>query len=152
MEHQWNEIYRGKPTTRGETCPSATLSTTNLTWTDPGSNPGLRGERPATNRLSHGTTFTAKLLLKTTTVRYRPLRLIHWWTRFVTLSITCSWQALLHLFLQKFLVWDCVSLPNVHDTIFFSNSPITINHKPTDRANGLARKCLHKRRYFRKRL
>jgi hypothetical protein len=24
-------------------------------WTDPGSNPGLRGERPATNRLSHGT-------------------------------------------------------------------------------------------------
>jgi hypothetical protein len=24
-------------------------------WTDPGSNPGLRGERPTTNRLSHGT-------------------------------------------------------------------------------------------------
>jgi hypothetical protein len=24
-------------------------------WTDPGSNPGLRSERPATNRLSHGT-------------------------------------------------------------------------------------------------
>jgi hypothetical protein len=40
---------------RGKTCPSATLSTTNPTWTDPGSNPGLRGERPATNRLSHGT-------------------------------------------------------------------------------------------------
>jgi hypothetical protein len=37
--------------TRGKTCPSATLSTTNPTWTDP----GLRGERPATNRLSHGT-------------------------------------------------------------------------------------------------
>jgi hypothetical protein len=41
--------------TRRKTCPSATLSTTNPTWTDPGSNPGLRGERPATNRLSHGT-------------------------------------------------------------------------------------------------
>jgi hypothetical protein len=41
--------------TREKTCPSATLSTTNHTWTDPGSNPGLRGERPATNRLSHGT-------------------------------------------------------------------------------------------------
>jgi hypothetical protein len=41
--------------TRGKTCPSATLSTTNPTWTDPESNPGLRGERPATNRLSHGT-------------------------------------------------------------------------------------------------
>jgi hypothetical protein len=55
MEHQWNEIDRGKPTTRRKTCPSATLSTTNLTWTDPGSNPGLHGESPATNRLSHGT-------------------------------------------------------------------------------------------------
>jgi hypothetical protein len=36
-----------------KTCPSATLSTTNPTWTKPGSNPGLRGERPATNRLSY---------------------------------------------------------------------------------------------------
>jgi hypothetical protein len=56
MEHQWNEIDRGKPTTRRKICPSATLSTTNPTWTDPGSNPGLRSGRPATNRLSHGTT------------------------------------------------------------------------------------------------
>jgi hypothetical protein len=43
--------------TRRKTCPSATLSTTNPIWTDPGSNPGLRGKRPATNRLSHGTAF-----------------------------------------------------------------------------------------------
>jgi hypothetical protein len=41
--------------TRGKTCPSATLSTTNPTWTDPGSSPGLRGGRPVANRLSHGT-------------------------------------------------------------------------------------------------
>jgi hypothetical protein len=41
--------------TRGKTCPSATLSTTNPTWTDPGSNPGLRGGRPTANRLNHGT-------------------------------------------------------------------------------------------------
>jgi hypothetical protein len=41
--------------TLGKTCLSATLSTTNTTWTDLGSNPGLRGERRATNRLSHGT-------------------------------------------------------------------------------------------------
>jgi hypothetical protein len=41
--------------TRGKTCPSFTLSTTNPTWTDPGSNPGLRAGRPAANRLSHGT-------------------------------------------------------------------------------------------------
>jgi hypothetical protein len=55
MEHQWNEIDREKPTTLRKTSPSATLSTTNPTWTDPGSNPGLRNEKPATNRLSHGT-------------------------------------------------------------------------------------------------
>jgi hypothetical protein len=41
--------------TRGKTFPSASLSTTNPTWTDPLSNPGLRGGRPAANRLSHGT-------------------------------------------------------------------------------------------------
>jgi hypothetical protein len=35
-------------------CPSATLSTTNPTWPDPGSNPGRRGGKPATNRLSYG--------------------------------------------------------------------------------------------------
>jgi hypothetical protein len=28
--------------------PSATLSTTNPTWTDLGANPGFRGERPVT--------------------------------------------------------------------------------------------------------
>jgi hypothetical protein len=41
--------------TRRKTCPSATLSTTNPTWTDLGSEPGLRGGRQAANRLSHGT-------------------------------------------------------------------------------------------------
>jgi hypothetical protein len=39
----------------GKTCPSATLSTTNPTWSVVESNPGLRGERPATDRLSYGT-------------------------------------------------------------------------------------------------
>jgi hypothetical protein len=44
--------------TRGKTCPSSNLSTTNPTWTDPGSNPGLRSGRPAANRVSHGTACT----------------------------------------------------------------------------------------------
>ena len=35
--------------------PSAILSTTHLTWGDPGSNPGLRGNRSVTNRLSYST-------------------------------------------------------------------------------------------------
>jgi hypothetical protein len=57
MEHRWNEIDRKETEVFGEkTCPSATLSTTNPTWTDLGLNPGLRGERAATNRLSHGRT------------------------------------------------------------------------------------------------
>ena len=51
---EWN--WQGKTEVLGEKiCPSATLSTTNPTRTDPGSNLGLRGERPANNRLSHGT-------------------------------------------------------------------------------------------------
>jgi hypothetical protein len=33
------------------------LSTTNSTWTDPGSISGLLRGRPATNRLSHGTAY-----------------------------------------------------------------------------------------------
>jgi hypothetical protein len=47
--------------TRGKTCPSATLSTTNTTCNDPGSNPSLRGGRPAANRLSHGTALCVTL-------------------------------------------------------------------------------------------
>jgi hypothetical protein len=55
MESWWNDTDRGKTEELGEkTCPSATLSTTNPTWTDPGKNPGLCGGRPETNRLSHG--------------------------------------------------------------------------------------------------
>jgi len=41
--------------TRRKICSSATLTTIKFTWTDVGFNPGLRGERLATNRLCHGT-------------------------------------------------------------------------------------------------
>jgi hypothetical protein len=43
--------------TRSKACPSATLSTTDLMWTDLGSNLRFRGERPVTNRLRHDATF-----------------------------------------------------------------------------------------------
>jgi hypothetical protein len=51
------ELYwQGKTEELGEKpSPRATLSTRNPTWIDSGANPGLRGERPATNRLNHGT-------------------------------------------------------------------------------------------------
>jgi hypothetical protein len=49
----------GKPKySRGKTCPSTTLSTTNRTWIDPGSNPGLRGERPAISSVYLLSVFT----------------------------------------------------------------------------------------------
>jgi len=63
-ERRWNDIDRENRRTRRKTCPSATLSTTNPTWIDPGANPGLRGERPATNRLSHGTAACSWLPIK----------------------------------------------------------------------------------------
>jgi hypothetical protein len=52
---RWNENWKGKPKDSEKTRPSATLSTTNPTWPDLGSNPGRRGGKPATNRLSYGT-------------------------------------------------------------------------------------------------
>jgi hypothetical protein len=38
-----------------KTCASDSLSTKDPIWIDPGANPGLRGERPGANDLSHGT-------------------------------------------------------------------------------------------------
>jgi hypothetical protein len=49
-----NKDWQGKPKYSEKTYPSATLSTTNPTWPDRGSNPGRRGEKPPTNRLSYG--------------------------------------------------------------------------------------------------
>jgi hypothetical protein len=55
-QRRWNNKLTGESRrTRRKTCPSTTLSTTNPTWIDPGANPGLRSEMPATNDLSHGT-------------------------------------------------------------------------------------------------
>jgi hypothetical protein len=53
---RWNENWQGKPKYSEKTCPSTTLSTTNPTWSDLGSNLGHRYGKPATNRLSYGTT------------------------------------------------------------------------------------------------
>jgi hypothetical protein len=50
----WNEIWQGKPKYSEKTYHSATLSTTKSHMTDPVSNPGPQGGKPATNRLSYG--------------------------------------------------------------------------------------------------
>jgi hypothetical protein len=50
----WNEYWQGKPKYSEKTCPSATLSTTNPTWPEPGSTPGRRDGKPSTDDLSYG--------------------------------------------------------------------------------------------------
>jgi hypothetical protein len=59
MKQWWNGTDRGKLKYSG-TCPRATLSITNTKWTHTGSNPGPRGGRPATNRLSHDKASTGE--------------------------------------------------------------------------------------------
>jgi hypothetical protein len=54
-EPRWNYIDRGKQNNLEKIRLSATLSTTNPTWTEPGANTGLRNKRPAINRLNYGT-------------------------------------------------------------------------------------------------
>jgi hypothetical protein len=57
----WNDDWQGKPKYSEKICPSATLSTTNPTWPDLGSNPGRRGGKPATNSLSYGTAISRQI-------------------------------------------------------------------------------------------
>ena len=58
---QW--IRQGKPEVFGEPLSSLRRPAQMLTWTDRGSNPGLRGKRLATNRLSHCTAFYDRFVL-----------------------------------------------------------------------------------------
>jgi hypothetical protein len=63
MEHRWIETEKEKQKYSGKTSPSTTLSTIKSIWTKLGSNPGFCGEKPATNRLSHGTADVEELTL-----------------------------------------------------------------------------------------
>jgi len=45
---QYGSLVKFVPKARRITLRDATLSTADLTWTDLGANPGLRGENPAT--------------------------------------------------------------------------------------------------------
>jgi len=58
-EHCWNDTDRVKRNTRSKSCPSATWYAINLTRIGLGSNLNLRGDRPGTNRLNHGTVSSA---------------------------------------------------------------------------------------------
>jgi hypothetical protein len=54
MEATVEWYWQGKPKNSEINLSQYTLFTIHPTWTDPRANPGLRRERPAANRLSHG--------------------------------------------------------------------------------------------------
>jgi hypothetical protein len=56
--NRWKEKRQGKQKYSEKTYHSDTLSTTNPTWPDLGSNPGSRGGKRAANRLSYSTAHT----------------------------------------------------------------------------------------------
>jgi hypothetical protein len=55
MKSRWNYICRAKPKNSDKDLSQCYFVTTNPTWTDSSTNPCLRGEKPATKRLSYGT-------------------------------------------------------------------------------------------------
>jgi hypothetical protein len=59
MRNWWND-WQGKSMYSEKTCPNAALSTTNPTFC-PDANPGRRGGKPVTNRLSYGTATLNKV-------------------------------------------------------------------------------------------
>jgi len=54
-ERLWNDNDGENPNYSEKACRSATLPITDATWTGLESKAGLRGDRPGSNRLSHGT-------------------------------------------------------------------------------------------------
>jgi len=68
MEYWWNDTDRGLPKYSGKNRTSAIFFTINLTWTDPESNPGLRGEKPVTNPSAMARPLKTKINLKTQSV------------------------------------------------------------------------------------
>jgi hypothetical protein len=52
---RWNDTDRGKPKDSEKNLSQCHFVHHIFHWIDPGANPGRRGERPATSRLSHNT-------------------------------------------------------------------------------------------------
>jgi hypothetical protein len=55
------KIGRGSRSIQRKPAPAPLCPPQNPTWPDPGSNPGRRGGKPATNRLSYGAAFMTGL-------------------------------------------------------------------------------------------
>jgi hypothetical protein len=87
---RWNEDWQGKPKYSEKTCPIATLSVTNPTWPDSGSNPGRRGGKPATNRFSYGAATTYWLQRASLTCWSRTTRCSQEWIKIIFVSTHSS--------------------------------------------------------------
>jgi hypothetical protein len=61
VEYWWKDTDRGELECWRQTYHSATLSTINLTWATQGPNPASRGERQATDHLTHGTALETRI-------------------------------------------------------------------------------------------
>jgi hypothetical protein len=82
---RWNENWQGKLKYSEETCPTATLSTTNPTWPDLSPNQGRRGGRQETNSLSYGTAYNRV---------WTPCSMTHWnWINFFYVRILNTWTS-----------------------------------------------------------
>jgi hypothetical protein len=64
MESWWNDTDRNKPKNSEKSLSQCHFSATNPTGMETGANPGLRGDSPATNLLSHGTACRMLELLR----------------------------------------------------------------------------------------
>jgi hypothetical protein len=62
MRHWWDDTERGKAKYYRKTCPSANLSTTNLTWNGLGIEAGRTRSEAYDKRPSHGTTSEGYVL------------------------------------------------------------------------------------------
>jgi hypothetical protein len=95
MEQRWNDTDRGKR----KDLSSATLSTTNPTWTDLRANPGLRAKKPATNRLSYGTAYSwgyfsqHPLISKSSVLSSGSLCVVRW-NGICPLQLQSSWDVM----------------------------------------------------------
>jgi hypothetical protein len=116
---RWNVNWQGKPTYSEKTCPSATLSTTNPTWPDLGSNPG-HGGKPATNCLGHGASFFYVTLTWNDLTSANESCILEHTTAFVSssslLQNTCFWAI---AFLRKFCQ-TCLFHREFDHTVFTS--------------------------------
>jgi hypothetical protein len=113
VEWYWRENWR----TQRETCPSTTLPTTNPTWINPGANPGLHGERLATNHLSHGTTLYFVLRMKRDEIVHLNTVLNLYCVQSVAFE---SYESVNILGVPMCLYWTITNLFNVNSVMFCS--------------------------------